>query len=495
MAELDPEVVGRTGIDPVTGSILSQDVRNALMKRASINSSIMREENIRIERQRAEVDSQNIAAAQGNQLALVELNSNIESLRNEITKLGTGLAGISVLLQQDSLSEENRIRAQQERDRRLAEQEIRIGKENESEQKIQNSILEPVEKLTPKVSNIFSSIGTALSALFLGWIAKETIDLLDINQKEGVDKVNDIKGNVLKNVGILVGGLVAIKAGFGLIMKTIGTIGSFLTKLFITKPLSAALNLMPGRKPKGGGAVGGGITKGITVISGLMNFFNNENVDGLLAVASLLGPFKFVRMAAGAGFIADEIAEAFGSNIFENNKVADDIVNAAKNLTKETTNKAASLLGMNNADKVPNKESSSANMTSSPSVVPVTPMMNTDTNNLTTQASDSAQNTQSPEVTSSATMIPTAVVSPPKPESSSPIMPAQVMAPPKQQQNVGSLPDPKPSVILMSTINQNRNQESLPVTSGALSDVPLINPANPDNFYVLYSQLNYNVVM
>ena len=39
------------------------------------------------------------------------------------------------------------------------------------------------------------------------------------------------------------------------------------------------------------------------------------------------------------------------------------------------------------------------------------------------------------------------------------------------------------------------NQPQTPPSSKPLTDVPLINSSNPDNFYTLYSQVNYNVVM
>ena len=71
---------------------------------------------------------------------------------------------------------------------------------------------------------------------------------------------------------------------------------------------------------------------------------------------------------------------------------------------------------------------------------------------------------------------------------------AQVSPLPKENVKVGQLPEPQPSVTMIKTSNNTNQQPNVPLTNGALSDVPLINSANPDNFYVLYSQLTYNVV-
>ena len=81
------------------------------------------------------------------------------------------------------------------------------------------------------------------------------------------------------------------------------------------------------------------------------------------------------------------------------------------------------------------------------------------------------------------------------PESPLVTAPAQMSTPPKEPQQVGQLPEPKPSLTMIKTSSAQQQQSNPPLTNGALTDVPLINSANPDNFYVLYSQLNYNVVM
>jgi hypothetical protein len=52
--------------------------------------------------------------------------------------------------------------------------------------------------------------------------------------------------------------------------------------------------------------------------------------------------------------------------------------------------------------------------------------------------------------------------------------------------------EPPPNVIVSSAPQQ---KPTTPPMSPTVTDVPLISSSNPDNFYVLYSQLNYNVVM
>ena len=150
MAELDPEKVGRSGVDPVTGSPLSQEVRTALLKKSTIDASVFQN----IENRRAQSDAQNVELSRGQNESLLGFNSTLQAIRTDIVKLGTGLSGIALLLQQDATEDQNKVRVDQEKERRLAERQIRIGKENEIEQKIQNAVAEPVQKLVPQVNDI-----------------------------------------------------------------------------------------------------------------------------------------------------------------------------------------------------------------------------------------------------------------------------------------------------------------------------------------------------
>jgi len=60
--------------------------------------------------------------------------------------------------------------------------------------------------------------------------------------------------------------------------------------------------------------------------------------------------------------------------------------------------------------------------------------------------------------------------------------------------NVGPEPEPKPNIVYTSSGSSTPPQQQ-PLDSGPASDVPAISSSNPDNFYTLYSQINYNVIM
>lgn len=557
MAEIDPEKVGRSGIDPITGSVLSQEVRNSLLKRTTFDSSIFRNDLLTVQAKTRDIELENANIASQQENVLNAVNLNIQALRSDISKLGSGLANIGLLLQQDGEQDQYRTRVEQERQRRLTEQQIRIGKENDIEQKIQSSLLAPVQKLTPKIQNIFGNIGSALTILFAGWLTKQVVDAMKASEEGNTKKFDDIKFNIIKHLGIVGGGLLAIKAGFSLVKKTISGIALGLTKLVIKAPLQLAAGLFSGlgkdgkppvpaegSKPRGGGTLGG-LGKLLTGLSVAMNLKNKEYTDAILGALSLFakapGPIGLIAKASGVAFTLDEIAEAFGKNIFgdERDKVINDAAAAAK---KE-------LEKLKSTESTKPETSSKPTNPSLPAAKPQTPMMGE-------KKPENSTSALSPEITSklekawknrnnpfargmiedawekaspeqkeqakdwakskgynwnemklsdpSPAMSSTSVTSQTSKEnmSADKMTPstqisssAQVTPPPKEPIKIGQLPEPKPSLTMIKTSNTANQQQNVPATDGALSDVPLINSANPDNFYVLYSQLTYNVVI
>lgn len=78
------------------------------------------------------------------------------------------------------------------------------------------------------------------------------------------------------------------------------------------------------------------------------------------------------------------------------------------------------------------------------------------------------------------------------------ITPAETQRVPKPAARVGPEPEQKPNVVMMSSITPQSQASSTILKSSpgnAASDVPAIPSANPSNFYTLYSQVNYNVVV
>jgi hypothetical protein len=74
------------------------------------------------------------------------------------------------------------------------------------------------------------------------------------------------------------------------------------------------------------------------------------------------------------------------------------------------------------------------------------------------------------------------------------IVPAQTTKLQTLPFNIGPEPEPKPNIVYAPSSSSSQQQKQ-PLAIGAASDVPNIPSSNPDNFYTLYSQIHYNVVL
>lgn len=574
MDKTDPAENSKTTLNNTigSGSILSQDSRNSIFRNNAVDSSISKNNISIIQNRQRQLDLESSAAIIAQQQAFTGFNSGIQELRADIGKLGSGLNGIALLLQQDAATEQSRILSEQEKQRRLAEQQIRIGKENDVEKKIQNAIAEPVEKLVPQVNDLFGNIGNALKILFGGWLTNQTVKAIEASEQGNTDLLSSIKINILKNIGIAVGGLFAINTGFSLVKRTLGTIIGNLGKLFIPKLARAGAGA-----GKNGPLPGFG--KFVTFLSGVLNANNKEYTDSVLAAISLAsmvpGPIGLGAKIAGIAFTADEIAEAFGKNIFGGE--TDKQINAlAQKFMGQTTTPPTPAASQKPSATVspttpavppsPATSSTPASTASTPQqtmmgqenkVEPATSTLTPEkisqfekawkyrNNSLARGQIEGAWNklslderrqakewakskgydwtemrlsdpdAASQNQTATATLnIPTPtksdstdavtdssdqdmspVTASPQVSAAEITTSAQISNIPKEAQQVGQLPEPNPKITMVGPFTGSNQQQQQPaLTNGALTDVPLINSANPDNFYVLYSQLSYNVV-
>jgi hypothetical protein len=544
------------------------------------------------------------------------LRSTVDALRTETTTLNKGLVSISNLIQQDSALEKQQEAEKAESERKLAETNVRLGKESQLEQRITNALAKPVQALQQKVGNIFGRIGEALTTLFFGWLTNQGIEALKAASEGNKEKLEEIKDNVLNGIGDAVKVFTAIKTGFNLIIKTItgvtGRIAGFVTKLALApvKALTNVLrgapaltNLFGGKKPGGGG--GGGKGPGIFglatgAIDAFMNAKNGEYVDVAMIGLSLFGPGKIIKGLATLGYGLDSVIEVFGGNLFgfknpNDERKAKEIV-AEANKEKEKNKKPATTTSTTTAappaatpktpvmgDKKDDKsETDPKNMTPGPvsgstNIQPTSDSGVSDSGvsdsgasaagtsapstTSTTSGSSSSSTAQTPMMSpsSAATTAPPAAESqtsmapqaselslnnPPgalvpgqrpdkslnseqfkaatqareeakvqglsgkeleiyvanaamnaKPSDVNISSPAQVQPLPKPTQNVGELSEPAPNVVMMPSGQSNNQQSSISQAPTNGTDTPLISSSNPDNFYVLYSQLNYNVVI
>jgi len=522
---------------PQNKGILSPEMKKLVTNQQSVNVSAIRSDLLRVERKRDAVDGQTTAVISQQSGVLENFNKNIIALRVDVNKLGRGLDGISRLIFQQNQLEIDRIRKEQEELRLSAERATRSGRENAIEQRVNNALLVPVQAITPKLASLFDRIKQALAILFGGWLTNQLIELLEANQEDNVEGVKKISDNIQKTILKLVGGLIAVGAGFKILKGVIGNTARGLTSLFISRPIAAATRglgralknprLANTRAPKPNFRPTGltGLSKVMAALDVFLNLRNKEFTDASIAALAVKAPNKVVRTMAGAGFIADQIAEMFGFSLFGKNPNEEvegrpnetflkNIVTETQILKeeeqKENTQTSSEpqepqpqpstgaavepqetkVTEISSADIVQPQETITGQPVNQPeqqrqSPAPVAQPMET----ITGQPTVSPQETEQVEVAEA--------MSPGSPEpsieSSAKVEISPVAMTP---QRVGEVPAARPEVALIRTSSAAQGSQTRPpVSEGELNPVPKIGSSNPDNFHRLYSELVYNVVV
>ena len=446
------------------------------------------------------------------------LQQSLDVIRVQVTDLNQGVQNTAKLLQAESALEQNQLKQEQEQERRLAERKIRLGKESALERGIQAALARPILKLQQTITSLFDRIMGSLTTLFFGWLTNQGIETLKALTEGNNKKLEEIKNNVIKNVLYAIGAFAAVKIGFGLLMRTITGLTLRLTGLVARIALapfrlagSAISGLLglgrggvkPPVKPPGGkvpittsgGKVlsrsGGVLNKFLGGVRGLGNIFKGGGaktaarfIPGLSTIVSGgLAAYDFSKgdipggLLNVVGMIPGPVGwlGTAGRIGLEGKRMMDGQQPPASTPTKA---------------KVESSQPQTQTPPPTPAAQPQTPAMppasemkfSVDTANmLQAPAQPLAQETAAPSM-----MLNVDGLIQEKPA-------ADIQAPPKPATPVGTLPEAKPNII-MAGGGRDRTQ-TMAAQQEPLTDVPFIPSSNTDNFYVLYSQMNYNVVM
>jgi hypothetical protein len=490
---------------------------------------------------------------ENNQSTLTSISSSLSTISQEIGVLRNGIDSIALKISQESKLEEAAARADTEYQKRLAERAVRSEGEQRLENKIQAALSAPVQAISNKVNNTFANVGRAITILLTGWGLQQLVKLVDAVANKDVEALKQIGFDILRTFAFLVAGngvLSIIKIGIGRVVNLLTGLaarvsGFVISGLFI-KPFQVLINAIKngwknvrGTRPTvpGGPRVPGGpkgpagpkggkfgimslIGKTITGLSAGMNFLNGENIDAALGALSLMPGkgwiFKGIRGAAASVFTLDEIAEAFGGNLTDKKreelKQQEEKTKQSNQTSPAQTQPAAQpqtpLMGEKKDDKGQKGAEASTEPTQEiklpPSGAAVPPGME-GTSQTTQTLTVTPQTPMTPDSRSLSlgSPAPTAGMQGTKPtgevpaQTASTATPADVKPAPTQPADVkaGSLgPESKPPTTVVATVPSPPPMARPSGGAGASTNVPKIRSSNPDNFYALYSQFNYNVV-
>lgn len=531
----DAITIAQTGVDPRTGSYLSAEARKALFRRATVSSSVFRGRGGALVRQDRNdlASTQSLAIVKANQSSLGTISKQIEFVRVEVLNLTNGVRDIAKLLRGESIAEQRRIQQDQDNEQKIVDRDIKRGRENELEKKIQNALISPVKKVIEQTEGIFDRIKRALYILLGGWFTLQGIELLRAYKDKNFKVFDEIKNSILKNLLYAGAGLLAINVGFavflrllnGVVFKVGGLIARLITLPFrglgalgrgvaglFSRGAPAAANAARSGRPlvtgstnlmtkffnfmrggggaaaaRGGGRIAGGFTPGVgTFLGGVSTAYDLSQGDIPGAALSALSMLPVVGGFAALGRVGLEVSRVAGGG---------------QKPTPTSSTPQQQLKPVQ--PTIPSSQT--------PAVTPATPMTPGGTGELNMNIGTSAAGINPTEEEKGYMELFKSI-----PQNTIPIMPGEeresdqasqqaasitpnsteAKISQKQTENapLGPITKPPPQVVL--TQPQTKQEPPTPSLSKSMvNDIPNISSSNPNNFYIMYSQLSYNVVM
>ena len=177
----------------------------------------------------AQPDPQTTSLISQNTLALNTISNQLTNISDSVRNLNGSLGALRNNLEVSDSLDRQREAAKQNRERQLAEQGLREGKESELENKIQNALLSPVRKIAEKAQGFLGRLANFFFILLGGWLANTTIEFLKVLSGKNIDKFNEFKRKLGKD--LLAVGAILLIAGVG-VKKLIGLSGTLAANAF-----------------------------------------------------------------------------------------------------------------------------------------------------------------------------------------------------------------------------------------------------------------------
>ena len=193
-----------------------------------------------------------------NSLQLGVVSNQIQNLTAQVNSLSGSMTVIANSLATSQALERRREQQELLLQRRLAEQQLREGKESAIEQKIQSKTIEPAERLSGRAQITLGRLGNFFYTLLGGWLAINAIKVLNAlssgNEKELRELQNSIVSNLVRIGSVMLGGKAALALltlrfkAFGVLALGAAAAGLFSDPIaqFINVVIEAARKGLPG---------------------------------------------------------------------------------------------------------------------------------------------------------------------------------------------------------------------------------------------------------
>ena len=160
-----------------------------------------------------------------NSFQLTNLSRSITNLSGQMNVLSGSLQSIGRNLATSQSLERQKEAQEQALESRLAQQQLREGKESVIEKKIESAAIAPAQKLAAKAQFTLGRLGNFFLTLIGGWLVDKGLDTLNALSTGNKDRLEEIKNQTLLGLGAITALFIGAKLVIGKMIASFGLLG------------------------------------------------------------------------------------------------------------------------------------------------------------------------------------------------------------------------------------------------------------------------------
>ena len=202
------------------------------------------------ERVRQTDNADTTLALRQNQLALANVNNSLTRIAEQVSILSASLQGIGNQVKETSTIDNIREQQKARQEKILAERQIREGKESQVETKIQAALVAPLQKVGAKARGSLFNLGRFFSILLGGFLVNRILKSASELSEKGQFSLKNLGEKIIKDVAIVGGIFLGMNGGFGsalsVLLRLVGIISRFARRKILLGPFMAMIALVKG---------------------------------------------------------------------------------------------------------------------------------------------------------------------------------------------------------------------------------------------------------
>jgi hypothetical protein len=189
----------------------------------------------------------NANAIRQNTAAIQTINASLSNIGGQIALLNKTLVDISTQVRGSALLDQIREQEKQKRERILAEQAVRDNKESGIERKVQSALAKPLQKIGQKAQGVLGRLGRFFTILLAGFLGGQALKFIGGLITGNENALKEVRDTLLRNLKFIIPIFLTLTGTLGIITRSLVRLGFRIAgsafRNLLMRPISYLLRL------------------------------------------------------------------------------------------------------------------------------------------------------------------------------------------------------------------------------------------------------------